>query len=212
MGISSWANVLSIAVLSFTGFYIGRPFIHATGSEQYIMGWIRFIHFVAAYIFAACFLIRIYWAFVGKEYSRWREFIPVTAKRWGEIFNCIKFYLFLRKEPPLFVGHSALASIAYFLVFILFFVEIITGFAMYSQSHHGTFWNVMGGWLLPFVSAQTIRLYHHLIMWFLIAFYIVHQYIAWYIDITEKSSVLSSMFTGYKTIQEEEVVHEPKVA
>lgn len=34
------------------------------------MGYIRFIHFTAAYVFAIGFIGRIYWAFVGNEYSR----------------------------------------------------------------------------------------------------------------------------------------------
>ena len=49
--LTHWINFLCIIVLSVTGFYIGRPFIHAYSTDQYIMGWVRFIHFVAAYAF-----------------------------------------------------------------------------------------------------------------------------------------------------------------
>lgn len=201
--LTHWLNVVSIAVLSITGFYIGRPFIQATVSEQYIMGWVRFLHFVAAYVFTLCFVVRIYWAFAGNAYARWKEFIPVTAKRWKDVFGFLSYYLFLRKKPPFFIGHSALAGIVYAGLFLLFFVEIVTGFALYSQCHQGTFWQIMGGWLLPIISSQTIRFYHHLIMWLVITFFVVHKYTAWIIDIVERGSTLSSIFSGFKTIREE---------
>ncbi|MDI6728564.1 MAG: cytochrome b/b6 domain-containing protein, partial [Thermodesulfovibrionales bacterium] len=50
--LTHWINVLGIASLSITGYYIGNPFVHAVSTDQYIMGWMRFIHFVAAYLFA----------------------------------------------------------------------------------------------------------------------------------------------------------------
>ena len=31
----------------------------------------RFIHFVAAFVFFFNFLVRIYWGFVGNRYARW---------------------------------------------------------------------------------------------------------------------------------------------
>ena len=62
--LTHWLNVLSILVLSITGFYIGNPFIHSI-NENYIMGWMRFIHFVAAYIFTMAISLRLYWLFVG---------------------------------------------------------------------------------------------------------------------------------------------------
>ena len=46
--LTHWLNVLSILTLSVTGLYIGFPFIHATSADQYIMGTIRFVPFVAA--------------------------------------------------------------------------------------------------------------------------------------------------------------------
>ena len=54
-----WINFLSIITLSVTGFYVGRPFMHAVSANQYIMGWMRFLHYVAAYAFLMSLIIRI---------------------------------------------------------------------------------------------------------------------------------------------------------
>ncbi len=198
-----WINVLCIAVLSVTGYYIGNPFIYATSTDQYIMGWMRFIHFVAAYLFTVSFLIRIYWALAGNQYASWRAFNPFAAGRFKELMDITMFYLFIKKEPPkATLGHTACATYVYLGLFVLFVVEILTGFALYSQSHVGLLWNVMGGWMLMIFSAPTLRLYHHLIMWFLIAFAIAHVYISWFYDKVEKADVMNSIFSGYKTLEE----------
>jgi Ni,Fe-hydrogenase I cytochrome b subunit len=60
-----WINFLCILALSVTGFYIGSPFIHAYSSKQWIMGWTRLIHFIAAYAFLMSVIIRMYWGLVG---------------------------------------------------------------------------------------------------------------------------------------------------
>ena len=198
-----WINVLCIAALSITGYYIGNPFIHAVSTDQYIMGWMRFVHFVAAYLFTVSFLIRIYWALAGNQYASWKAFNPFAAGRFKELIEITMFYLFIKKEPPkTTLGHTACATYVYLGLFALFVVEILTGFALYSQSHDGLLWNIMGGWMLLIFSAPTLRLYHHLIMWFLIAFAIAHVYISWFYDRVEKADVMNSIFSGYKTLEE----------
>ncbi len=203
-----WINLLCILALSITGFYIGNPFIQAYSAKQYIMGWIRFIHFVAAYAFLMSFLIRIYWGFMGNKYANWRAFNPFSAKKIRDLADITMFYLLLKKEPPPAVkkeGHTACAIYVYLGLFILFVIEILTGFALYSQSHYGVFWKLMGGWLLSVINVQNIRLYHHLIMWFLIAFAILHVYIGWFLDKTEKNGLMGSIFSGYKFVTGKEL-------
>ena len=36
-------------------------------SDNFLMGYIRFAHFAAAYIFVIGFVFRVYWAFVGNR-------------------------------------------------------------------------------------------------------------------------------------------------
>jgi len=203
--LTHWVNVLSIAALSLTGFYIGAPFIHAVSAKQYIMGWMRLIHFVAAYTFTVSFLVRIYWMVAGNEFAGWRVFNPFSAQKLKELVEITRYYLLLKREPPAAVrraGHTACATYVYLGLFVLFIIQILFGFALYSQSHHGVFWRLMGGWVLSILHVQTIRLYHHLIMWFIVAFAIAHVYIGWFLDRDEKAGIMSSIFSGYKTIEE----------
>ena len=60
-----WVNVLSIAVLSATGILIGNPVFIGSSPDAYLMGWIRFIHFVFAYALLVSVVTRMIWTFSG---------------------------------------------------------------------------------------------------------------------------------------------------
>ncbi len=45
--LTHWFNVISIIVLSVTGFYIGNPFVSVPSSSSFVMGWMRYLHFVS---------------------------------------------------------------------------------------------------------------------------------------------------------------------
>lgn len=199
-----WINFICIVALSITGFYIGNPFIHAYSTKQYIMGWMRFIHYVAAYAFLMSLIIRIYWAFMGNKYANWKVWFPFTAERWRDLIAGIKFYMLISKKPPYAVGHTATAGITYLFVFLLFAFEIFSGFAIYSLNHKGFVWTLLGGWLLSILQLQTIRLLHHLAMYVIIAFVFVHVYIAWWLDSKEKNGLMGSIFGGYKFVSGKE--------
>jgi Ni/Fe-hydrogenase 1 B-type cytochrome subunit len=197
--LSHWVNFLAIVILSFTGYYVGHPFFNAPPGEVFYMSFVRAVHFATAYIFTVSFLVRIYWAFVGNEYSRWNIFFPFVGPRRKDLIGCIQYYLFWRVECPPAAGHSASAALSYLILFVLYAVEIITGFALLSQSHPPSFfWTVMGGWSLHLAAAPMLRLVHHLIMWAIIIFAVIHVYIGWLNDLAERKFVMSSIFGGYK--------------
>ncbi len=202
--LTHWVNFLAILILCLTGYYIGSPYLHAPAGEAFYMAIMRFIHFVTAYVFTASFIVRIYWGIAGNEYSHWRQFYPFAGQRRKDLIGCVQYYLFWRTECPPATGHSASAAFSYLILFVLFAIEIITGFALYSQSHpRGFLWTLLGGWLLSFFSAPFLRLIHHLIMWAIIIFAIIHIYIGWLNDIAEKKFVMSSIFGGYKGVHED---------
>ncbi|GAB4535781.1 MAG: Ni/Fe-hydrogenase, b-type cytochrome subunit [Thermodesulfovibrionia bacterium] len=195
-----WINVLSIITLSITGYYIGNPFIHAISSKQYIMGWMRLIHFIAGYVFLMSVIIRLYWAFMGNRYARYKTWFPFTSRRFNDLVEALKFYLFISKKPPYAVGHTALAGFMYFIILLLFIFQIMLGFAMYSVNHSGMIWGILGGWLIGVMHLQTIRLFHHIIMYLILAFAILHVYIGWYADSKERNGLMGSIFSGYKFV------------
>jgi Ni/Fe-hydrogenase 1 B-type cytochrome subunit len=208
-----WLNAVAIVALIITGFYIGSPLALQSGKEansQFTMGWMKTIHFIAAYIFFFNFLFRIYWGFVGNKYADWKNFIPTNKKFWLEIWQVFKIdILMLKGKEHLSVGHNALAGFIYFFTFILFLVQCLTGFGLYAAM--SDFWfaelwawvpNLFGGEIL-------LRQIHHWAMWAFILFTVIHVYLVFYHDYVEGRGEISSMGGGWKFI-EEEVFEEAK--
>jgi Ni/Fe-hydrogenase 1 B-type cytochrome subunit len=200
-----WVNFLSILTLSVTGIYIGWAKTLAHDPSQYVMGWMRFVHFVAGYAFTISVISRICWAFVGNEYANWRTFVPWAFKDGRKnMKETFLFYVFARPRPPHAVGHNAMAGAAYLWVFLLYLVMICTGFALYAQYAPGSLLSRAFGWVYIFGSSQGLRLTHHCVMWLLLAFAIHHVYSAWLMDVKEKDGCMSSIFGGWKSVHEEE--------
>ncbi len=55
------------------------------------------------------------------------------------------FYMLLKRNPPPALGHSSTAVLSYLVLFFFFAVEIVTGFALYGQSHQGYLLGVSWG-------------------------------------------------------------------
>ncbi len=195
-----WAIVAAIAVLSVTGFYIGRPFI-ATGSDTgFLMGTMRAIHLAAAWVFSIAIVCRVIWAFIGNRWARWDQFIPVSRARRKWILGSLQYYLFLRKEPPPAAGHNPLAGLTYTVLYLMFAVQIVTGLALTALATPQGWLYGLTGWVFDLFAIPTVRLIHHLIMWLTIGFMIHHVYSASLVDVEEKSGLLSSIVTGYKRL------------
>lgn len=200
-------NALSIVILIITGLYIGNPIViqsSAEASEQFLMGTIRYIHFIAAYVFFFNFLFRIYWGFVGNKYANWKNFIPTNKNFIKGMFEVIKVdVLMIKRETNFHVGHNPVAGFSYFLMFIAFAVQCITGFGLYE---------VQSDWWLPqlfswvpgvFGGPMALRQIHHWATWFFILLIIVHIYLVFYHDYIEGRGEISSMGGGWKFIEED---------
>lgn len=203
--LTHWTNVACIIILSFTGYYIGNPYISVSPREfygTYFMGLMRFIHMATAYIFVGSLVVRTYWAFIGgNQWASWRALVPFfTPEGRGKLLNTILYYFFLRRHPPTTLGHNALAGFTYGFIVLLYFTQVLTGFALYGQSDPGGLWWNLTSWLFIFVSNQMVRLIHHLVMWLLIAFAVHHVYSAWLVDTEEANGLMSSIFSGWKFI------------
>ncbi|HMK42601.1 MAG TPA: Ni/Fe-hydrogenase, b-type cytochrome subunit [Dissulfurispiraceae bacterium] len=197
--ITHWVNALAITALSITGFYIGAPFIHSTADGVLPMATMRFIHFCSGYAFAASVLVRIYWWFAGNMHARLNQFIPTTMDRIQNTIQTGLFYAFMEDEIPHSPGHTGLAGLSYCAVFAMFVYEIISGFAMLSIAQGGGMVNaVMGAWILAIFDPGTVRMLHHIVMWFIWIFVTFHVYIGWHNDVVERNGLISSIFSGYK--------------
>lgn len=200
--VTHWVTVGSIAVLSVTGAYLADPIFLAPGGA--FMTGVRFVHMVAAFVFLASGIVRTYWLFAGNRFARWTAFLPVTAAQRREARRQTGWYLFLNRHAPRVLGHNALAAGTYFVVFFLFLVQTMTGFALAGA--HGTEpWATLFGWLPNLIGIQGVRLVHHLIMWATIAFMIHHVYSALLVDHVERNGLMASIFSGYKFVTRREI-------
>ncbi|MEW6573921.1 MAG: Ni/Fe-hydrogenase, b-type cytochrome subunit [Bacillota bacterium] len=208
-----WATALSIIVLGITGYYIGSPFGSVSGdpAQAYLMGWVRFIHFVAAFVLGVALLVRLYWFFAGNRYASWREWIPVSRERRAFFWRQLKYYLFLSRERPLHLGHNPVAGLSYLVIALLILVQGLTGFALYAEAFQDGFWRVLFGWPLVLFKNQDLRLVHHLAMWIFGAFLVVHLYMGILADIEERNGTLRSIFGGCK-FEEEKEAEQPAAA
>lgn len=203
-----WINALAISVLCLTGYFIGSPLPTMPGeaSQHFLMGYIRFAHFSAAYIFAIGLLGRIYWAFVGNPHARELFTLPITQRAyWQEVLTMIKWYAFLTPRPGRYVGHNPIARFAMFFVFLFTSVFMVfTGFAMYGEGLQAGSWaSTLFGWVIPLMGqSQDVHTWHHLGMWAIIIFVISHIYAAIREDIMGRQSVVSTMVSGYRTFKD----------
>lgn len=201
--LTHWVNVLAIVVLSFTGYYIGNPYVSVSSREWYggfFMGYMRFLHVLFGYILVASLLLRTYWAFWGgNQWASWRALVPFfTPEGRGYMVESLRYYLFLRREPPTVLGHNALAGFTYGGIVFLYFAQTFTGFALHGLSQPGGFWWNMTHWSFVLMDPQYMRFFHHLIMWLLIGFAIHHVYSAFLVDAEESNGLMSSIFSGWK--------------
>ena len=204
-----WTNALAILVLCVTGYFIGSPLPTVPGEAtfNFLMGYIRFAHFSAGYILIVGFLFRIYWAFVGNEHARQIFIVKIfDGDWWSGVWHELKWYAFLTKEPRKYTGHNPLAVLAMhiLLVWTTIFMSI-TGLALYGEGTGMGTWqyDLFSSWVIPlFGQSQDVHTWHHLGMWVIICFIMVHVYVAIREDIMSRQSLVSTMISGWRTFKD----------
>jgi Ni/Fe-hydrogenase 1 B-type cytochrome subunit len=203
-----WINALSIVTLGTTGYLIASPLASVGGeaSDHYLMGYIRFTHFSAGYVLAVGFLVRIYWAFVGNEHARQLFHLPIFNREWWSGLNHqVRWYLFLDRHARKFIGHNPLAHVfMFFFGTVLTLLMIITGFAMYSEGKGlGSWQDALFGWVIPLLGgSQAVHSWHHLGLWGMVCFVLIHVYAAIREELMSRQTMLSAIIGGSRTFRD----------
>jgi len=205
-----WINALCIVVLCVTGYLIATPppSVPGEASNSFLFGNIRMWHFAAGQIMTVAFLGRIYWAFVGNHHSRQIFLLPVWSKKWWkEVWFEVKWYAFLEREPKKYIGHNPMAQFAmFFMLVIPTVLQILTGFALYAEGQGTeTGWFTTFGWVFGLFGNNSfaVHTYHHLFMWVIVVFSIVHIYAAIREDIFSRQSLISTMVSGWRYFKDD---------
>ena len=202
-----WVMALCMVVLGVTGYLIGTPLPSAGGeaSSHYLFGYIRFAHFVAAYLFAIMFVLRLIWAFVGNRFAREIFIVPfkmLSPGWWGGFIDQAKYYLFLKRNARPWQGHNPIAMAAMFFMYVLGSIfMMLTGFALYGEGLGMGSWafGMFTSWVMPLLGySQNVHTLHHLGMWYLVVFLIAHLYMAVREDICSGETVMSTMVNGWR--------------
>jgi len=191
-----WAFALSIIFLVVTGFYINSPWTNTMieGSASFPMAWMRYIHFVAGYVFTAAVLARIFLYIFGNAQERITDALPVTGRNIRNMIKTLLLYSYVSDEHDERLGHNVLAGTTYLITIIVAIFQLISGF--YMLFPEAAFWQ---GWGVSiFGSQQEARFIHHMLMWWFILFVVVHLYFAVWNDIKSPEGLISSIFTGVK--------------
>ena len=196
-----WIAALSIVVLAVTGFFIGRPYFMAGGEagSPYVMGTVRFIHYVAAAFLVMTGIVRTHWLFAGNKFERWRALFPVTRKDIVNLFRQMKHYAMLYRhgDEPHYLGHNPLQQLSYTAIFVLAFIQVVTGFALYVQASPQTWGFQLMGWVIPGLGGlMTVRFIHHVATWGFLIFIPIHVYFATRADFMEREGSISSIISG----------------
>jgi Ni/Fe-hydrogenase 1 B-type cytochrome subunit len=204
-----WLHAISITVLIATGYLIAVPLWSPGGeaSDHFMMGTTRFIHFIAAFVFAIGLFVRVYLAIIGDKYARGLFIVPVwQGVYWKRLWHEVKFYLLLTRKTGKSVGHNPLAQIMMWLINVVVgFFMVCTGFALYSQGMGAGSWaDSLFGWVFVLVaSSQTVRMWHLMGMWLMLFFAIVHIYMAIRADLASRQNGVSGMIDGWRTFKDD---------
>ena len=203
-----WIMVAMIITLFFTGMIITKP-MNVSVTEPFFsitsMDLVRDIHFVAAFIFCASFILRIYGYIINKGD---RLFPRVWEGHfYSETVEVALHYMLLKPHHASFL-RNPLARMSYAGLYVLVAIEILTGFAMYFMTNPSAIGGKLFGWVNVILGSEMMsHIVHHYVAWFIILFVIGHFYMVVRAEFMEGESEVSSMFSGKKIL-----AHVPKDA
>jgi Ni/Fe-hydrogenase b-type cytochrome subunit len=203
-----WIAALCLVVLATTGLFIGRPYFVPSGdpSSAYLMGWVRFIHFLAAAVLVMTGIVRVYWLFMGNRFERVGALFPIRRRDLANMVKIMKFYLMIEPEKaPKYLGHNPLQQFSYTGVYLMTVVMIVTGFAMYGTSTPGGLIYNSFNWVNVLLGGQQIvRFIHHVLTWAYLIFIPMHVYLALRADALERTGTISSIVSGGRFVSSTE--------
>ena len=197
-----WIMVVCIITLFVTGILITKPLQVMVAEPTYTMmsmDLIRNIHFVAAFLFCAAFILRIY----GFIVNRGDRLFPRVWEGhfYWETIDVAMHYMLLKPHHAPFL-RNPLARMSYAGLYVMVLIEILTGFAMYFMTEPSNIGGMLFGWVNVILGGELMtHLVHHYVAWAIILFAIGHVYMVLRADIMEAEGEASSMFSGVKFLE-----------
>jgi Ni/Fe-hydrogenase 1 B-type cytochrome subunit len=206
-----WIVVAAVAALAVTGFYIADPYdIHVPGEayQAYVMGWFRLVHFVTAAILIVAVGLRVYLAFTP---SCNKDILQMLPTPWN-VVHAVKLawsYLTISSKHERFRFINPLGGVGVFMIALALGVLTVTGMLLYFPSADPGVWGGLAADNSRTVigAPQTVRLIHHMAMYGLGFFVVIHIYMQLWKNSVNDESDLSSIIGGYKIFPLEDIGH-----
>ena len=199
-----WIMAAAVLMLFLTGRYIANPFFHGSiGVDPAVsvgnlmsMETIRFWHFFWAYVLVASFILRIY----GWVMYKGDRLLPKfwTKLYWTGLSEVLKHYLFLKSDHQPYLRNS-LARTTYLIWYIVTFVLMATGFAMYGMINPASWTAKIFSPVISLLGNEyNVHVVHNYAAWFFPLFLTFHTYFAYRSDMMHGDGEISSIFSGIK--------------
>ncbi|MCL2783153.1 MAG: Ni/Fe-hydrogenase, b-type cytochrome subunit [Propionibacteriaceae bacterium] len=199
--VQHWMNVACIFILSCSGYYIMDPFFGTNSPGEatgFLMGYVRLIHFVTAFVWLMVGLTRLVVSFTSRDpMLRWNRLWPLKNKQ--DVHNLgrvVQHYALIKNEAPLYLGHNPLQQLTYSTLYVAGFIQMCTGLVLFSLYHQSNpIWEFIGT-PIHWFGIPGVRLFHTAIMFAIWMFVIMHVYLAVRADSLERHGGISSMING----------------
>lgn len=198
-----WLRALLITALIVTGFYLAKPFLIPEPTLEPVNfqnALVRFWHVVFGFGLAFVTIMRIFLFFFDDHSSRherasFRDTVSLTS--WRGQFN----YYLMRGSFQRQGAYGPLQLLAYLILMLLLFFQILTGMILHSANYHdglGGFLDTLLGPLSVWLGGLTgVSNFHYLNMWIIIIFIPIHLYMVYWAANRTPGGTVETMFSGY---------------
>jgi len=221
-----WINVLCVIGLAAIGIAILYNKELGVSAEGKVL--LKTIHVWIGYVFAINLGWRLIWAFFAKGFAGWRALVPGGT---GYVEATRSYLTGLAKgNAPQYLGHNPLGRLAVTVLLALLLVQAVTGLVLAGTD---IYFAPFGGWIAAWVAApgvdpaslvpgdmtgvdetayKSMRAFrkpfitvHYWNFFALCATIVVHVAAVVLTEIHEGGGIISAMFTGRKTFDQEPV-------
>ncbi|MTI82970.1 MAG: cytochrome b/b6 domain-containing protein [Firmicutes bacterium] len=176
-----WVLVPATFSLIINGSYVHKPSRTKSFNN---MDTARKMHFTAQYFLVSYLISRAYYGWANCDY---KDLLP-NRKDMLSLPKFLRYTIFLRKKKPHYPKYNPGQKLLFVQMAVLFPLQILTGYAMYSASKLQKLSRIFGG-------LGKTRLVHYLSATVITGLISGHIYFA----LTDDLAKLKSIFTGYFT-------------
>ena len=201
--LAHWIRAFAIVILVVTGFYIAYVFVSPEVSSEpvlFLNAKMRAVHQISGFVLLGCFIFKFYLfcfdKISKKERASFYDFI--SPKQWIKQIKC---YLLFGAGPKLRGVYNPVQFMAYIGFYILLAFICVTGFVLYAHVYHDGFaaliYTPARAVELWLGGLANVRVLHHISMWLIMIFALVHVYMVLYNNIRNKDGSIDGIISGY---------------